>query len=66
MTMREYLIKASNMSATYTAGRYCANSPQEACAMAREDYRNSAMGRQFKDTAAFRFWVSSDDRDMDG
>ncbi len=59
--MREYLIKASNMSATYTAGRFCANSAEEAKEMAREKYRNSILGRELKDTGAFRFWVAKPD-----
>jgi hypothetical protein len=43
--------------ATYNAGRFVANSPEEACEMAREDYRRSSLGRSLKDAGAFRFFT---------
>lgn len=57
--MREYIVQCSNMRATYTAGTYVADSPEEAKRLAREDYRKSAIGRALSDVGAFRFWVSS-------
>lgn len=60
---REYLVKASSLHATYTAGRFCATSPEEATDMAQTAYCNSSLGRALKDTGAFRFWVSSDENE---
>ena len=57
--MREYKVMCSSMIATYSAGRYIASSPEEACEMAREEYRNSSLGRQLKDVGAFRFYTVS-------
>lgn len=54
---KEFKVRAANMSATYNAGRFTANSEQEAIEMAREEYRNSSLGRSFKDVRAFRFFV---------
>jgi hypothetical protein len=50
-------VKAANMSATYTAGVYLADTAAEACELARDNYRDSALGRTLKDTGAFRFWA---------
>jgi hypothetical protein len=61
--MREYCVKASTMSGTYNAGRFVASSPEEAKEMAREAYRNSPIGREFKDVGAFRFWIATDFND---
>ena len=58
--MREYTVKASSMTGTYTAGKFCADSKQEACEMAREEYRNSSLGRTLKDVGAFRFYTLSE------
>lgn len=55
--MREYKVRASNMSATYNAGRFIAESPAEACEMARASYANSSLGRTMRDVGAFRFFV---------
>lgn len=55
--MKEYKVRASSFSASYNAGRFCAESPEEACERAKEDYRNSALGRHAKDVGAFRFYV---------
>lgn len=56
-TERIWLVRAANMSATYKAGLYCAATAQEACEMAREDYRKSDMNRSLKDLGSFRFWA---------
>ena len=55
--MREFKVCASSMSATYNAGRYIAESAEEACDMAREKYRNSSLGRMARDVMAFRFYT---------
>lgn len=57
MSLREYKVMASSMTATYTAGRWCAESPQQACEMARRDYQNSRLGMALKDAGGFRFYV---------
>ena len=57
MKMKEYKVMGSTMTATFTAGRYVAYSPSEACNMARENYRDSSLGRAMKDAGAFRFYV---------
>jgi hypothetical protein len=54
------LVKASNFSATYTAGRFVAGSPEEAIEQAREEYRNSPIGRSLKDAGSFRFYVADE------
>ncbi len=48
---------ASSMTATYSAGRFVSNSPSEACNLAREEYKNSSLGRAMKDAGAFRFYI---------
>ena len=59
--MREYLVKASNMRATYAVGRFTANSPEEAKSAAIDSYRNSSLGRSLKDVGAFKFWIATED-----
>lgn len=59
--MREYLVKASNFNATYTAGRFVADSPQDAIDQARDSYRRSPLGRSLNDVGGFRFYVATDD-----
>lgn len=56
-------VMAANFHGTYSAGVFEAESDQEAIEMAKESYRRSPIGRDFKDLGAFRFWVtaSSDD-----
>jgi hypothetical protein len=54
---QEYKVMASSLTATYTAGRFVANSSAEAIEMARESYRNSDLGRRLNDVRAFRFYV---------
>lgn len=54
---REYKVRASSLSATYNAGRFIAESPAEACEMARRDYANSPTGRALKDSRSFRFYT---------
>lgn len=54
---REYKVRASSLTGTYNAGRFVAESAQEACEMARESYRRSALGQQLKDVGAFRFFT---------
>jgi len=58
--MKEYKVMASSMTATYRAGRFVANSKEEAIRMAQDDYRKSELGRTLKDCGAFRFYVVSD------
>jgi len=55
--MREYKVMASSMTATYSAGRFFASSPREACQKAHDHYRDSQLGRMLKDVGAFRFYV---------
>jgi hypothetical protein len=50
-------VKASNLHATYTAGVYVTDTAQEACEQARDDYRDSPLGRACKDVGAFRFYA---------
>lgn len=54
---REYRVQASSLTATYNAGRFVAESPEQACRMAREEYGRSATGRMLKDAGAFRFYT---------
>ena len=56
---REHHVRASSLSATYNAGRFVADSPQEAIEMAREQYQRSPLGRQMNDVRAFRFYVAT-------
>jgi hypothetical protein len=56
MTAR--LVKASSMSATYTAGIYHTDSDAEAIEQARNAYRDSALGRTLRDAGGFRFYVA--------
>ncbi len=57
--MRPYKVMASSMTATYTAGTFCADSAAEACEQARNNYRDSQLGRTLKDVGAFRFYTVS-------
>ena len=57
--MKEYKIMCSSMSATYSAGSFIASSQEEACQMARDEYRNSSLGRSLNDVGAFRFYTVS-------
>lgn len=59
--MRQYLVKASNLHATYTAGRFVADSPQDAIEQARDEYRRSPLGRSLNDIGGFRFWISTEE-----
>lgn len=59
--MKQYNVKASNFHGTYSAGRFCAENAEEAKQMARDEYRNSGLGRALKDVGAFRFWIASDE-----
>jgi hypothetical protein len=54
-------VKASNLYATYTAGVYVTDTAEEACEMARNDYRDSPLGRACKDVRAFRFYATRAD-----
>jgi hypothetical protein len=51
-------VKASSLSATYTAGVYHTESDAEAIEQARNAYRDSALGRSLRDAGAFRFYVA--------
>lgn len=59
MSRRVYHVMASNLTATYSAGRFEAESGHEARELARKDYARSNLGRTLKDAGAFRFWVCS-------
>lgn len=60
--MREFIIGASSLHATYSAGRFVAASRQDAIRQAREAYARSSLGRQLGDVNAFRFYVESSTR----
>jgi hypothetical protein len=53
----QYKVGASNMRATYNAGLWLAESEEAAIEMARDDYRNSPLGRDLKDVGSFRFYI---------
>lgn len=55
--LREYKVMASSMTATYSAGRFCAESAADACEMAAQDYAQSNPGRTLHDAGAFRFYT---------
>lgn len=57
---QEYKVMASNMAATYAAGRFIADSATDACEQARISYRDSPLGRSLKDAGAFRFYTVSE------
>lgn len=57
---REFKVMASSMTGTYSAGRFVAESAEDACDQARADYRNSGTGRALKDAGAFRFYTVSE------
>jgi len=57
------LVKASSLTATYNAGIHCTETDSEAIELAREQYRNSPLGRQLRDVGAFRFYVAARGRD---
>ena len=57
--MREYKVMCSSMTATYSAGRFIAPTPEAACEMAREAYAKSVLGRSLRDVGAFRFYTVS-------
>lgn len=61
MSRRERLVKASSLSATYSAGRFESDSDTDAIEQAKDTYNNSALGRQLKDIGAFRFWIATED-----
>lgn len=54
---KPYRVKASSMTATYTAGVFVADSAEDACEQARENYRRSDLGRTLRDVGAFRFYA---------
>lgn len=61
--MKVYSIGASSFHGTYSAGRFVADSVEEAIEKAKEQYRNSPLGRSLKDVGAFRFYVTKEERD---
>lgn len=61
--MKQFKVMASSMRATYSAGTFCAKSAADAIEMARENYRNSSLGRQLKDVGSFRFYTVDADSD---
>ena len=60
------LVKASSMSATYSAGVFCTATDGEAIEQAREAYQNSGLGRSLKDVGAFRFYIAGRGKDAYG
>ena len=58
--MKEYKVMAANLHATYRAGAFVAETANQACQMAREDYRISPGGRELEDADSFRFYTVSD------
>ena len=54
---KEYKVMASSLTGTYSAGRFVAESPEDACEQARAAYRNSSLGRTMRDAGAFRFYT---------
>jgi hypothetical protein len=63
--MKLYTVGASSMTASYSAGRFIAESRDEAIAKARERYRGSSLGQQLNDVGAFRFYIT-DEQKVDG
>ena len=61
--MTPRLVRASSMSATYTAGVWCTESDAEAIEQAKEHYATSPLGRSMKDLGAFRFYVAGRGQD---
>ncbi len=55
--MKEFKVMASSMSATYTSGKFVAETADEAIQLAKENYRNGSLGKSLKDVGAFRFYV---------
>jgi len=60
--MKVYTVGASNFSGTYSAGKFAAESRQEAIEKAQNKYRNSPLGRDLKDVGAFRFYITNEER----
>lgn len=58
MAMTPRLVRASSLSATYTAGIFCTETDTEAIEQAKEEYATSSLGRQMRDVGAFRFYVA--------
>jgi hypothetical protein len=63
--MKLFTVGAANMSASYEAGRFVAESKEEAIEKARTRYATSSLGRQLNDAGAFRFYVT-DEQKVDG
>lgn len=61
--MREFYVGAANFHGTYKAGRYVAETAQDAIDQARRDYANSPLGRSLHDVGAFRFFIEESDDD---
>jgi hypothetical protein len=57
MSQEEFKVCASSMIATYNAGKWLAESEEEAIEMAQQDYRNSPLGQMLKDVNGFRFYI---------
>ena len=55
--MREYKVMASSLGGTCTAGKYVAETAQEAIQQARAVYVKSPLGRRFKDVGGFQFYI---------
>lgn len=51
-------VKASNLYATYNAGVYCTETDAEALDQARNNYRDSSLGRTLRDVGAFNFYIA--------
>ncbi len=53
----EYKVRAASGRLAYNMGKWLAASAEEACDMAREYYRRSALGRELDDEDTFKFYV---------
>ena len=63
--MKLYHVSASSLTATYSAGKFIAESPEEAKQKAKDRYRNSSLGRTLKDVGAFHFYITKEEK-VDG
>lgn len=57
---KEFKVMASSFIGTYTAGRFVAESAEDAIDQARQKYRDSQLGRTMQDVGAFRFYTVSE------
>lgn len=58
--MKEFKVMASSFNGTYRAGKFIAESADDAIEQARQSYRRSPLGRTLNDAGAFRFYTVSE------